>query len=160
MSFAEFSRSSEEEFLRRLQRGDNDAWAELTQSYMPRLYKYLQHNLPSQADAEDALGETMLAAVRAIPNFDGRVPLSAFLFSLAYRKVADFWRSRKDLSQLGEQVAAPRKAETARAEFEELLNELPGSFSSGSGASVCCRVERVRDCGGYRSFVQGYRVSA
>ena len=116
---------SERDFLNQLQRGDNDAWAELTQTYSPRLFAYLRHNLPSMADAEDALSETLLAAVRALPAFDGNVTLSTFLYALAYRKMADFWRRRPLTAELKETVAARNGGGGARAEFEELLNELP-----------------------------------
>lgn len=113
--------------LRRLQAGDELAWSQLTQEYSPRLYAYLRHNLPSAADAEDALSETLLAAVRALPAFDGRVSLSAFLYALAYRKMADFWRRRHDTAPLLESVAASREpgAAGAEAELEELLDALP-----------------------------------
>ncbi len=113
--------------LRKLQAGDELAWAELTREYSPRLYSYLRHNLPGAADAEDALSETLLAAVRALPAFDGRVSLSAFLYSLAYRKMADFWRRRHDTAPLLESVAASSTHGAAgeNAEFEELLDMLP-----------------------------------
>jgi RNA polymerase sigma-70 factor, ECF subfamily len=114
-------------FLRKLQSGDEVAWVQLTHEYSPRLYTYLRHNLPSAADAEDALSETLLAAVRALPRFDGRVSLSAFLYSLAYRKMADFWRRRYDTAPLLESVAAAdtHGASGEYAEFEELLETLP-----------------------------------
>jgi RNA polymerase sigma-70 factor, ECF subfamily len=119
-------------FLRKLQSGDEVAWVQLTHEYSPRLYTYLRHNLPSAADAEDALSETLLAAVRALPRFDGRVSLSAFLYSLAYRKMADFWRRRYDTAPLDtapllESVAAAdtHGASGEYAEFEELLETLP-----------------------------------
>jgi RNA polymerase sigma factor (sigma-70 family) len=111
--------------LRKLQVGDELAWSQLTQEYSPRLYAYLRHNLPSAADAEDALSETLLAAVRALPAFDGRVSLSAFLYSLAYRKMADFWRRRHDTAPLLESIAAGSESAGAGAELEELLDTLP-----------------------------------
>lgn len=113
--------------LQRLQAGDNAAWTDLTQDYSPRLYAYLRRNLPSAADAEDALSETLLAAVRAMPNFDGRVSLSAFLYALAYRKMADFWRRRRYTAPLLENVPAPDAGVDSgeRAEFEAALDSLP-----------------------------------
>lgn len=110
--------------LRRLQQGEEEAWAELTRTYSPRLFSYLRHNLPSAIDAEDALSETLLAAVRAMPGFDGRVTLSTFLYSLAYRKMADFWRRRSDTVELQETVAGSSGI-SSHAEFEELLAQLP-----------------------------------
>lgn len=114
-------------FLRKLQSGDEEAWVQLTREYGPRLYAYLRRNLPSAADAEDALSETLLAAVRALLNFDGRVSLSAFLYSLAYRKMVDFWRRRHETAPLLESVAASNEhgASGEYAEFEELLDMLP-----------------------------------
>jgi RNA polymerase sigma-70 factor (ECF subfamily) len=114
-------------FLRRLQAGDNAAWTELTRDYSPRLYAYLRRNLPSAVDAEDALSETLLAAVRAMPSFDGRVSLSAFLYALAYRKMADFWRRRHVTAPLLETVAAADSGIDGgeRDEFETVLNGLP-----------------------------------
>jgi RNA polymerase sigma-70 factor (ECF subfamily) len=116
--------TSETDLLHRLQRGDEAAWTELTQSYSPRLFSYLRHNLPSAADAEDALSETMLAAVRSMPNFDGKVALSTFLYSLAYRKMADFWRRRTDTLELHETVPSGNGIADG-AEFAELLDQLP-----------------------------------
>lgn len=80
------------ELLKKLQRGDNAAWAQVTRDLSPRLYAYLRQNLPTAEDAEDVLSETMTAAVRAVANFDGRAALSTFLHSIAFRKVADFYR--------------------------------------------------------------------
>jgi RNA polymerase sigma-70 factor (ECF subfamily) len=114
-------------FLQRLQAGDNGAWTELTHAYGPRLYAYLRRNLPSAVDAEDALSETLLAAVRAVPGFDGRVALSTFLYALAYRKMADFWRRRQATAPLLETVATPDSGVDGgeRAEFEAVLDSLP-----------------------------------
>lgn len=113
--------------LQRLQAGDNAAWTELTSEYSPRLYAYLRRNLPSAADTEDALSETLLAAVRAMPGFDGRVSLATFLYSLAYRKMADYWRRRRDTAPLLETVAAPNTGldQGERAELEAALDSLP-----------------------------------
>ncbi len=113
--------------LRRLREGDNSAWTQLTQVYSPRLYAYLRRNLPAANDAEDALSETMLAAVRAIPSFDGRVSLAAFLYSLAYRKMADYWRRQHATAPLNEAIAAGHLGggSAERLAFEELFDSLP-----------------------------------
>lgn len=113
--------------LHKLQAGDNVAWTELTHEYSPRLYAYLRRNLPSAVDAEDALSETLLAAVRAMPNFDGRVSLSAFLYALAYRKMADFWRRQHATAPLLETLAVSDSGVggSDRSDFEEALDTLP-----------------------------------
>ena len=110
--------------LQRLQAGEQAAWAELVAEQSPRLFRYLRHNLPTNADAEDALSETLMAAVRALPSFDGGVSITAFLYSLAYRKVADFWRKRSSTVELSETLAAPPTTEIS-AEFIDALDSLP-----------------------------------
>ncbi len=114
----------EAEHLRRLQQGDNDAWAELCALYSSRLFQYLRHNLPTAQDAEDALSETLLAAVRALQSFDGKVTLATFLYALAYRKVADFWRRQRPTGELHEGLAAPALSGDL-GEFEAALDTLP-----------------------------------
>jgi RNA polymerase sigma-70 factor (ECF subfamily) len=113
------------DFLHRLKTGNEDAWTQLTAELSPRLYKYLRGHLPTTEDAEDVLNETFVATVRAITNFDGRVALSTFIYSIANRKVADFWRKRKDVAPLVPEAATTAGPSNAGLEFEEALRALP-----------------------------------
>jgi len=118
------------ELLARLQRGENDAWASVTRDYSQRLFSYLRQNLPSSEDAEDVLSETLSAAVRAVGNFDGRAALSTFLYAIAYRKIADFWRKHTHVSSLDNDtqtidVVAPGPTTQERMEFEDAMATLP-----------------------------------
>ncbi|MFN3334496.1 MAG: RNA polymerase sigma factor [Caldilinea sp.] len=89
------------------------------------MFSYLRHNVPTVEDAEDVLGETMIAAVRALKDFDGRASLSTFVFSLAYRKIADFWRKRQETEALLEQQRSPLSVDSESLEFAEVLDRLP-----------------------------------
>ncbi|MBV7334664.1 RNA polymerase sigma factor [Chloroflexi bacterium TSY] len=112
------------EFLHRLQIGDEEAWSQLTTEWSPRLYRYLRGNLPSPEDVEDVLSETMIATVQAIKRFDGKVAISTFIYSIANRKVADFWRRRKDVHDLPETVTTSGP-DSASLEFREALAQVP-----------------------------------
>ena len=116
--------ASGQALLQRLQAGDKAAWSEFVAAESPRLFRYLRHNLPTAADAEDALSETMLAAVRALPSFDGGVPTTAFLYAIAYRKMADFWRKRSATVELLDTVPAATVNDVS-AEFVDALDSLP-----------------------------------
>lgn len=113
------------EFLRQLQEGDEAAWAQLTNELSPRLYKYLRGHLPTAEDVEDVLNETFVATVKAIVNFDGRVALSTFIYSIANRKVADFWRKRKEVHTLEPDAATTAGPDSTGMEFQEALSALP-----------------------------------
>lgn len=115
---------SEEEFLLRLQKGDEEAWTELvTGELSTRLYNHLRHRLPTPQDVEDVVHDTFSAVVRAIPNFDGRVKLSTFLFSLAQHKLADFWRRRPETAELSDTMIGPGLSQES-IEFVEILQRL------------------------------------
>jgi RNA polymerase sigma-70 factor (ECF subfamily) len=120
------------ELLKRLQLGDNAAWTEVTRVYGPRLYAYLRNSLPTADDTEDVLSETMAAAVRAIRSFDGASALSTFLYSIAYRKAADFWRRSGPATSSLDDQDAPALEPVAkgtdmqeRVQFLEVLDSLP-----------------------------------
>ena len=115
---------AEHALLQRLRTGDEVAWSEFVAAESPRLFRYLRHNLPTAADAEDALSETMMAAVRALPSFDGGVPTTSFLYAIAYRKMADFWRKRSATVELLDTVPAAAVSDIS-AEFVDALDSLP-----------------------------------
>jgi RNA polymerase sigma-70 factor (ECF subfamily) len=69
--------------LARAQRGDEDAFAELTGPYRRELQLHCYRILGSLQDAEDLLQETLLAAWRGLEQFEGRSSLRAWLYSIA-----------------------------------------------------------------------------
>lgn len=114
---------SEAELLRRLKNQDEQAWSILAAEYGTKIYNYLRHRLPGPQDIEDVLSETLLAAVRAIPTFDGNVTLTTFLFALANRKIADFWRRQQTTSELPETLM-DAGLNSDSMEFQEILQKL------------------------------------
>ncbi len=69
--------------LARAQRGDEAAFAELTDPYRRELQVHCYRILGSVQDAEDMLQETLLAAWRGLERFEGRSSLRAWLYSIA-----------------------------------------------------------------------------
>ncbi len=69
--------------LARAQRGDEDAFAELTEPHRRELQLHCYRILGSLQDAEDLLQETLLAAWRGLEQFEGRSSLRAWLYSIA-----------------------------------------------------------------------------
>ena len=60
-----------EQTLLRARAGDEDAFRELTESYERELQLHIYRIVGSTQDAEDLLQETMLAAWRALEQFEG-----------------------------------------------------------------------------------------
>ncbi len=116
------------DFLHRLQARDQVAWLQLVEQWEQPLYNYIRgNNIRSPQDVEDILLETWGAAPRAIDNFDGQnATLKTFLFSLARRKVADYWRKHRPTDELSEAIAASNTDKAnVKMELEEALANLP-----------------------------------
>lgn len=116
--------SHERELLLRMQAGDEQAWVEFMSEWNKKLYSYMLYNTPTEEDAQDVLSETMVGFVHSIKNFDGNVNLSTFIYSIAYRKVADYWRRSKPTAMLPESLSIAGPS-TMRIEVEEALAKLP-----------------------------------
>jgi RNA polymerase sigma-70 factor, ECF subfamily len=92
--------------------------------WSPRLFAYLRYSLPTREDAEDVLSETMVASVEAIKNFDGKSQLSTWLYAIARRKVADYWRKAgRDTEELSDLFQSAPNGFSL--EFREALASLP-----------------------------------
>ena len=80
--------------LARAQRGDEDAFAQLTAPYHRELQLHCYRILGSLQDAEDLLQETLLAAWRGLEQFEGRSSLRAWLYTIATNRCLNVLRDR------------------------------------------------------------------
>lgn len=115
--------SEQADYLRHLQAGDDAAWKQFMKEWAPRLYHYVSYNLRGADDAQDVLNETLLAVVQSIGNFDGKVALSTFIYSIAYHKIADYWRAKQDTAELPEWLSTAGPNHTS-IQFYEALAQL------------------------------------
>jgi RNA polymerase sigma-70 factor (TIGR02960 family) len=69
--------------LARARAGDEHAFRELTAPYQRELQLHCYRMLGSLTDAEDALQETLLAAWRGLPGYEGRASLRTWLYRIA-----------------------------------------------------------------------------
>lgn len=80
--------------LRAARDGDDRAVAQLYRALNPPLLRYLRHHAPEVA--EDLASECWLAAARALGTFEGDADdLRAWLFGVARRQVANYWRAHR-----------------------------------------------------------------
>src|SRR5919202_5887932 len=73
----------ERELLQTARRGDDDAYRRLVVPHRPALHAHCYRMLGSVQDAEDALQEALFNAWRALPRFEGRSSLKAWLYKIA-----------------------------------------------------------------------------
>ena len=63
--------------------GEEEAFSRLIDPYRRQLHAHCYRMLGSTADAEDALQDTLLAAWRGLPRFEGRSSLRSWLYTIA-----------------------------------------------------------------------------
>lgn len=118
-------RVAEIALIERLRLGEQDTWQQFIGDWSPHLYNYLKARVPTTEAAEDLLHETLMGLVQAIRNFDSNTSLSTLVYSIAFRKVADYWRRQRDRSW--EQIS-PEEANAVGLAMQSGLNELPEQY--------------------------------
>ena len=72
-----------EDLIERVKAGDEEAFRQLVGPYQGELQLHCYRILGSAQDAEDALQETLLAAWRGLPDFEGRSSVRTWLYRVA-----------------------------------------------------------------------------
>jgi RNA polymerase sigma-70 factor (TIGR02960 family) len=125
--------------LARAQRGDEAAFAELTDPYRRELQVHCYRILGSLQDAEDLLQETMLAAWRGLERFEGRSSLRGWLYSIATNRCLNALRdrSRRPVAVTGHEVLSERFSEIPWLEpYPDLLMEGMADAAPGPEARL------------------------
>lgn len=78
--------------VQRIRGGEDDAWRDLIGRFEGRLLAFVESRLGSRAASEDVVQETFVGFLTSLPNYDGRRPLEAYLFSIAAHKLTDHLR--------------------------------------------------------------------
>lgn len=85
----------EEEVLALASQGDRDAFGQLYQRYVERIFNYVYYRTGNTHDAEDLTARVFQRAMNHIHNYTDRgVPFSAWLYRIAHNLVANWHRDR------------------------------------------------------------------
>jgi len=94
----------------RASKGSGEAFGQLYQMYVDRIYNYIYYKTGHSVDAEDLTEQVFIKAWEAIRRFrfEGK-PFAAWLFKVARNVVIDHYRTRKNNSDLSEVISAIAK---------------------------------------------------
>lgn len=84
------------ELTNKLKRGEPDAMLALYNTYFDRIYSLVFNQVDRDGEAaQDIVQEVFLAATKSAYRFDGRSKVATWLYSIAHKKVVDFYRHQK-----------------------------------------------------------------
>lgn len=118
-----------DERLAEIARKDSEAFAALYDRHVKSIYRYLYSKLGNPTDAEDLTSQVFLAALESLGSYRKGVGFRAWLFGIARRKTADFYRKR------GRHVALDESSQTY-ASSESLLAKVAHGQSLRTLAQV------------------------
>jgi len=129
------------ELISRLGRGEPEAAVALYDAYFDRIYTLVFNQVARNREvAQDIVQETFLAALKSAGKFDGRSRAYTWLYSIATKKVADFYRRQKR--------AVKHQVESVNGTLE--LDQLSDSKQSAYGA-----VESDEECHAVQQALSG-----
>jgi RNA polymerase sigma-70 factor (ECF subfamily) len=132
----EYENADDAELVRRAAT-DKQAFGELYQRYVTRIYNYIYFRTSNQHDAEDLTSRVFFRAMEHIKNYDERgVPFSAWLYRIAHNLVANWHRdnSRRKIIPLDEYLLSKMPSDNPELMAEsaeeqehliESIHELP-----------------------------------
>lgn len=103
-------------------RTNPEAFGQLYEIYVERVYSYIYHRVGNVQDAEDLTARTFYRALERLDTYEERgLPFSAWLFRIAHNLVANWHRdqSRRPVVSLDEAYSGPPQHPEAAAEHAE-----------------------------------------
>ncbi|HKF82297.1 MAG TPA: sigma-70 family RNA polymerase sigma factor [Solirubrobacterales bacterium] len=122
---AGFSRMlSDERLTRRAVGGDERAFAAIFRRYHQSLYRFCLAIVGNPEDAQDALQNTMIKVLRALPGEERKIELKPWLYRIAHNESIDLLRRRRETRELDVEQIAPGYGLAEDAATRERLRRL------------------------------------
>src|SRR6185503_19840559 len=89
----------DERLAQRAAAGDSRAFAAIYRRYQADLYRYCLAIVGNPADAQDALQNTMVQALRALPGEEREINLKPWLYRVARNAAINLLRARRETAE-------------------------------------------------------------
>jgi RNA polymerase sigma-70 factor, ECF subfamily len=107
-------------------RADPQAFTALYRKYALPIYRYLYSRVGSLSDAEDLTSQVFLEALENLARYRPTHSFPAWLFTIARRRAIDYYRRRRPLQSLSDEISDPAADPLARLAQSEDLRQLAG----------------------------------
>ncbi len=95
---AQANEEHDEELLRLARLGNQEAFTDLYERYLPKVYKRVAFLIPN-VDIEDVVQEVFIAMMRSLKTFRGDCKFSTWLRVITNRQIANYYRKNKKSMQ-------------------------------------------------------------
>jgi RNA polymerase sigma-70 factor, ECF subfamily len=100
--------AEESRLVRRAKSGDPEAFAQLYDAYVERVYRYIFFRVSDDTAVEDLVSQAFLKAWQNLDRYKmGASPFIAWLYTIAKNLVIDHYRAQKELVPLENVAALP-----------------------------------------------------
>jgi RNA polymerase sigma factor (sigma-70 family) len=121
---------SDDNLTRRAIEGDERAFSAIFHRYHQDLYRYCLALLGNPHDAQDALQNTMVKVLRALPGEERRIELKPWLYRIAHNEAIDLRRRRREADRLDPERLVAGTELSARVEQRDRLRRLIGDLDA------------------------------
>jgi RNA polymerase sigma factor (sigma-70 family) len=115
---------SDDRLTRRAVKGDERAFAAIFDRYHQRLYRYCLAIVGDPQDAQDALQNTMVKVLRALPGEERKLELKPWLYRIAHNESIELLRRRRETRPLDPELASPGTGLAEEAMTRDRLRRL------------------------------------
>jgi RNA polymerase sigma factor (sigma-70 family) len=115
---------SDDRLAGRAAKGDERALAAIYRRYHRSLFRFCLAIVGNRADAQDALQNTMVKVLRALPGEERRIELKPWLYRIAHNESIDLLRRRRETRELDPELATTGPGLTEETESRERLRRL------------------------------------
>ena len=110
--------------LLRLKKKDPDAFGEIYDLYVSKIYRFIYFKVSSVEEAEDLTSEVFLKTWQYVSDGKEIENLNAILYKIARNIVIDFYRDRAKKEILEEELLVKAEVEVKKGELEKLQMNL------------------------------------
>ncbi len=115
---------SDDRLAQRATKGDRRAFAAIFRRYHQDLYRYCAAIVGNPEDAQDALQNTMVKVLRALPGEKRQIRLKPWLYRIAHNESIELLRRRRATDPLDPELAISAAGPVEAAELRERLRRL------------------------------------
>ena len=112
--------ANERQLVLQAQDGNSEAFGQLYDAYMERIYRFVYFRVEDQQTAEDITSQVFLKAWSNLDRFQfSRTPYLAWLYTIAHNAVIDHYRTRKVTTALDDvQLSQPDHSELVENDID------------------------------------------